>query len=425
MAIKKINDATLTAIANAIRAKNGTTTTYKPSQMASAISSIQGGGNSGVNIDIYDPVLHPVEQGNIQSASASDFSSTTRLRVKGYVEVKPNTAYRISTNLYKLFLIQCYADKTPIGNSGWQTSPYLFNSDPSCAYIRLTFQNSSGSTITVDEFEWLKIEQLEGGGGSEDLNDVLTEQETLIAQLQAILDKKAKGDTEEVEDAFIARTFSGDYENDRVASIGYGCFHSCTNLTSVSFPNVTELKDYTFYGCSKLTRASLPNVTGVGGHVFNLCSSLTTISLPLIKSAGTYAFSSTKISVIDFPLLETMGAYTFGNIKASCTVNLPKLATTANSGFRNSKGITKVDLAIATKVDNLSFYYCNNLETLILRKTDAICTLSNTNAFTGTKIANGTGYIYVPSALVDTYKAATNWSSFASQIKAIEGSEYE
>lgn len=268
-------------------------------------------------------------------------------------------------------------------------------------------------------------------GGAEDLNNVLTEQETLIATLKSLLEQKAKGDSAEIEDAFITRTLGGDYENDRVTSIGYGCFHSCTNLTSVSFPNVTELKDYTFYGCSKLTRASLPNVTGVGGHVFNLCSSLTTISLPLLKSAGTYAFSNTKISVIDFPLLETMGTYTFGNITASCTLNLPKLATVANSGFRNSKGITRVDLAIASKVDNLSFYFCNNIETLILRKTDAICTLSNTNAFTGTKIASGTGYIYVPKALLSDddatkdYRRATNWSKYASQFRAIEGSEFE
>ena len=31
-----------------------------------------------------------------------------------------------------------------------------------------------------------------------------------------------------------------------------------------------------------------------------------------------------------------------------------------------------------------------------------------------------TGYIYVPRALVNSYKAATNWSTFASQIRAIE-----
>ena len=44
-----INDTNLTNIANAIRGKNGTTTTYKPSEMAAAITAISGGGGgSGV-----------------------------------------------------------------------------------------------------------------------------------------------------------------------------------------------------------------------------------------------------------------------------------------------------------------------------------------------------------------------------------------
>lgn len=40
-----INDSSLTNIANAIRAKNGTTNTYKPSEMADAITAITGGGS--------------------------------------------------------------------------------------------------------------------------------------------------------------------------------------------------------------------------------------------------------------------------------------------------------------------------------------------------------------------------------------------
>lgn len=54
---------------------------------------------------------------------------------------------------------------------------------------------------------------------------------------------------------------------------------------------------------------------------------------------------------------------------------------------------------------------------MILRS-PTMCTIVHTNAFTGTPIASGTGYIYVPSALVDTYK--TKWSAFANQIRAIE-----
>jgi hypothetical protein len=88
--------------------------------------------------------------------------------------------------------------------------------------------------------------------------------------------------------------------------------------------------------------------------------------------------------------------------------------------MRDNKGVTKVELDVCSKIDTLAFYFCGKLETLILRKSDAICTLSATGAFTGTPIASGTGYIYVPLALVDTYKTATNWSTYAAQIRAIE-----
>lgn len=44
MSIVTIDDSCFTNIANAIRGKNGETTTYKPNEMAAAISSISGGG---------------------------------------------------------------------------------------------------------------------------------------------------------------------------------------------------------------------------------------------------------------------------------------------------------------------------------------------------------------------------------------------
>ena len=46
-----VNDASLTAIANAIRSKLSTSNTYKPGQMASAIQSIPTGGGSGIKYD--------------------------------------------------------------------------------------------------------------------------------------------------------------------------------------------------------------------------------------------------------------------------------------------------------------------------------------------------------------------------------------
>lgn len=73
-----------------------------------------------------------------------------------------------------------------------------------------------------------------------------------------------------------------------------------------------------------------------------------------------------------------------------------------------------------TTIGAYAFNGCSALTTLILRNPDSVVTLTNTNALSGTPIASGTGYIYVPSVLVDSYKAATNWSTYAERFRAIE-----
>lgn len=87
--------------------------------------------------------------------------------------------------------------------------------------------------------------------------------------------------------------------------------------------------------------------------------------------------------------------------------------------FYNSKALTGVDLHAATSIGTNAFAGCNALETFVLRS-DTLATLKNKNAFSSTLIASGTGYIYVPRDLVDSYKAATNWSTYANQIRAVE-----
>ena len=88
--------------------------------------------------------------------------------------------------------------------------------------------------------------------------------------------------------------------------------------------------------------------------------------------------------------------------------------------FKGCVSLEKLDFPSAEQIHSNTFENCTSLKTLILRRTAAIVSLGNTHSFANTPIANGTGYIYVPAALVERYKAATNWSSYASQIRAIE-----
>ena len=147
------------------------------------------------------------------------------------------------------------------------------------------------------------------------------------------------------------------------------------NITEIK-ANATSVGSYAFSYCRKLTSVALPACTSAGNYAFYYCASLTSVDLPVCTSAGNYVF-----------------------------------------GFCAS--LTSVDLPVCTSAGNYAFYSCSELTTLILRS-ESLCSLSNANAFTSTPIASGTGYIYVPKALIDTYKTATNWVTYANQFRALE-----
>lgn len=82
------------------------------------------------------------------------------------------------------------------------------------------------------------------------------------------------------------------------------------------------------------------------------------------------------------------------------------------------RSITEISSSSATSIGSSAFRMCSKLKPLLLRGNN-VCTL-NKNVFVSTPISSGTGYIYVPSALIEQYKAATNWSAYSAQFRALE-----
>lgn len=111
---------------------------------------------------------------------------------------------------------------------------------------------------------------------------------------------------------------------------------------------------------------------------------------------------------LDMALANALTAYT------SKTATIIKGFT-----FRLATALEYVDFHKAERLQTYVFYGCTNLKTLIIR-TSTLCTLDALNTFTNTPIDLGTGVIYVPDNLVEQYKTAKNWSTYASQIRAIE-----
>lgn len=77
--------------------------------------------------------------------------------------------------------------------------------------------------------------------------------------------------------------------------------------------------------------------------------------------------------------------------------------------------LVRVSFPAATYIGSYSFGSCPNLTSVILGNTSQVATLGSTSAFSNTPNA----IIYVPDALVDSYKSATNWSTYADRIKGI------
>lgn len=139
-----------------------------------------------------------------------------------------------------------------------------------------------------------------------------------------------------------------------------------------------------------------------------------------IKSLGGYHFFLTNtIEAVSFPNVTNTGTNTFQQCTILKSVSMPRLARVSNYMLYACPLLTQLDFPSATAIGTAAFQACTGLIALILRKT-TLCKLENKNALTRTPIEDGTGYIYVPASLVDSYKTAANWATYAAQFRALE-----
>ena len=222
-----------------------------------------------------------------------------------------------------------------------------------------------------------------------------------------------------------------------------------TEVTS----NATSVKEQVFLNCIDLTTVSLPLATRVCKYAFRY-SGLTTINLPLATELDTYALTDCRnLITIDLPNVTKMGDRVFQNCSKLTTVNIPLATQILGGTFYGCSKLTTVNIPLATRIQDYGFYSCIVLEIIdlpnvttlgnyvfvsclmlkavILRST-TLCTLSGSSSFNSCYHILGTtnstynpngdkdGYIYVPKALIEDYKVATNWVTFASQFRALE-----
>ena len=152
-----------------------------------------------------------------------------------------------------------------------------------------------------------------------------------------------------------------------------------------------------------------------------LANTMTVLDNSLVTTLRTRVCqAATNLITVNLPNVTSLGAYAFYQCSNLKTVTLPKLTTISTQTWYMCPKLEYADCGQLGSITAQTFASCTALKALILRKTSSICTLSNANGVSGSGIGKGTGYVYVPASLIETYKTATNWSTFASQFRAIE-----
>ena len=123
-----------------------------------------------------------------------------------------------------------------------------------------------------------------------------------------------------------------------------------------------------------------------------------------------------SIESIKLSKATSIGSYAFYKCSGLTSVSFPNATSIGDYAFQSCSGLTSVSFPTVTSIGGSAFQDCSGLTTIYVgTNTSTVCTLSNTSAFNNcTNLTN----IYVPASLVDSYKSATNWSSYADKIKA-------
>ncbi len=236
----------------------------------------------------------------------------------------------------------------------------------------------------------------------------------------------------------------------KVTSIGNSAFRYCTKLTSIIIPeSVTSIGHFAFSGCDSLTafygkyasannrfliqndkliafapsglaECVIPNnVTSIGISAFSNCRSMTSIAIPdSVTSIESYAFyycsSLTSINIPDG--VTSIGNDAFFRCSNLTSINIPDGVTSINdSTFRNCSGLTSITIGNSVKsIGYYAFYDCYELKSIYC-KCAAPPTLRSSVFYSYI-----TAKFYVPTASVDAYKSASDWSSYASMIEGYD-----
>lgn len=208
-----------------------------------------------------------------------------------------------------------------------------------------------------------------------------------------------------------------------IVSIGNYAFKNCRSLKKIFIPDtIANFGTYAFDGCYSLAEVEVPNgVTVINDYAFNNCYSLENVILPSsITIIGTYSFGNCH-SLADILLpnsLVEIKNYAFIGCDSLRTITIPNGTTKLNiSAFNQCSGLTTAVIPNSvTSIGNSAFANCTGMGIYDFTAYTSVPILGNTTVFN--KMPADCKFL-VQASLVDKWKSASNWATYADKIVGV------
>lgn len=445
----------LTDIANAIREKKGITSAINPQDFSSEIASIESGGGAVVSASISDVNFYDYDGTILYSYTKDQF-----LALSSMPELTTREGLICQGWNWALDEAKEYVVDYGMLNIG---AMYTTDDGDTRLYIRIAnegrmnmtvrFSQTIANGVNIDWGDGSTIESF-SGTGYKSVTHTYAEPGDYIIRFQV------ENGTIGLGGSSLYYTMLGNSSNlmmysvrlqkveigDKVTSIHGGAFSYCYNLASVSIPNcvtsigtdaflrcqsltsvnipnsITNIDNYAFSSCYSLTSASIPKgVTSIGNYAFNYCHSLKSASIPnSVTSIGNSVFTTcSSLAAVNIPNgVTSIGTSMFTGCFSLVFANIPNSITSISNGmFSNCYSLISVSIPNSiTSIDANTFNSCYGMAIYDFTSHTSVPTLANTNAFNNIP---SDCKIKVPASLLEEWKAATNWSTYADKIVGV------
>lgn len=188
---------------------------------------------------------------------------------------------------------------------------------------------------------------------------------------------------------------------------GIYCCASSANSDAVSY----YFNDYNSHSSSKVnTDTNIENLLILGYYAEDGVGNL--IAKTMYNLASYYPSTKTSLKKYQNKYATEVGVGAFSNCSALTSVDIPNATSVDIYAFSSCSALRTIDLPNATSIGAGAFTNCYMTEIFLRSKTMCTCTGNPDIASSAT--------IYVPESLIDSYKTATYWSSYASKFKTLE-----